>query len=290
MTLTPEQIALLPSDDDVAFYREHGYYHAQKILTDEEIDNALAGSERFYRGELDPSPIAVAAHSLPSGNYGEKLRKHDYASFSNRELGAIARHPLIGAIAARLAETPQIRLWHDQLLYKPGNPQGTGDKVGWHTDRGYWKTCSSTNLITAWVPFHDCDADMGTIMMIDGSHRWPDNTMGLDFFSNDLDGLEKRFDTGGAPTIKVPMNLKKGEVSFHHCLVIHGSAANVTDRPRRSIAIHLQDEANRYQRYEFPNGSIATHDNDRVCRQVDGHPDYTDPIACPVLYPWPLRA
>ena len=57
-------VALLPTDADVAFYREHGYYMTKKIYTDAEIEAAVSGSERYYAGERDmPPPYdrAVAA-------------------------------------------------------------------------------------------------------------------------------------------------------------------------------------------------------------------------------------
>ena len=284
MELTEQQRALLPTDDDVRFYREHGYYHTKKIFTDEEIDAALEGSERFYALDLDDPGLPALDRMRPQSRPGPGLRKNDYASFFNRALAHLTRHPLLGAIAARLAETPEIRLWHDQLLYKPPDDPQKQANVGWHTDRGYWKTCSSANMLTAWIPFHDCGDAQGTITMVDGSQHWPDNTQSLDFFSSDLEGLESRFQTGGQEIIKVPMNLKKGEISFHHCLTIHGSGPNRTDRPRRSIAVHLQDQANRWQEGHRRDGSLEHHGDDLLVRQVDGHPDYTDPDICPTLY------
>ena len=38
--------------------------------------------------------------------------------------------------------------------------------------------------------------------MVDGSLHWPDNTESLDFFSNDLEGLEQSFVTGGRPVTR----------------------------------------------------------------------------------------
>jgi len=285
MTLTEEQKALLPTDDEVRAYQQHGWYHSKTIFTDREIDAALEGSERFYAGKLDDPGIPAVDSRRPQSRPGPGLRKNDYASFFSRDLAALIHHPTLSAIAARLAGTPEIRLWHDQLLYKPTDDPQKKANVGWHTDRGYWKTCSSRNMLTAWIPFHDCGDDMGTITMIDGSHHWPDNTQTLDFFSSDLEGLEKKFVTGGQEVVRMPMNLKKGQVSFHHCLVIHGSGPNRSPNPRRSIAVHLQDEANRWQEYHFSDGRLADHDNDRLVRQADGHPDYTDPQICPILYP-----
>ncbi|GCE10852.1 phytanoyl-CoA dioxygenase family protein [Tengunoibacter tsumagoiensis] len=284
MSFSEAELALLPSDDDVNFYQEHGYYKSKKIFTDEELERAIAGSERFYRGERDREMVFEYPGWRPE--HGDVLRKNDYASLQNRELAAIVRKPILGAIAARLAGTTEIRLWHDQLLYKPvSNPQKAAN-VGWHTDKGYWKTCTSEKMLTAWIPFHDCDEQMGTITMIDQSQNWPDNTEGLDFFNSDLESLEKKFHTGGRPVRKIPVNLLKGEVSFHSCLTIHGSGPNHSTQPRRSIAVHMQDESNRYQQYAYKDGTLARHPSDKLCRLINGMPDYTDPDIFPVL--WPL--
>lgn len=280
---TPAELELLPTDTDIAFYQEHGYYHSKKIFTDAEIDAAIAGSERYYRGERD----AKIPSDIPGWRpeHGNVLRKNDYASLRNRELTALIRKPLLGAVAARLAGSG-IRLWHDQLLYKPpqDDPHKPGN-VGWHTDKEYWKTASSRKMLTAWIPFHDCDEEMGTIMMIDQSWSWPDNTEGLDFFSNDLAGLEKKFQTGGRPVVKVPINLRKGEVSFHSCLTIHGSGPNRSTQPRRSIAVHMQDEKNHYQEAFYNDGVRVPDSLDNLCRLIDDLPDYSDPRICPPLWP-----
>lgn len=284
--LTAEELALLPTDAEVQFYRTHGYYRSRKIFRDEEIEQAIAGSERYYRGERDRAFPAFTRDWGWRPEHGDVLRKNDYASLQNRELAVLIRKPLLGAIAARLCGN-SVRLWHDQLLYKPPSDPTKSANVGWHTDRGYWKTCSSEHMLTAWIPFHDCDEQMGTITMIDQSHRWPDNTETLDFFNHDLAALERQFRTGGRQVRKVPMILRKGEVSFHHCLTIHGSGPNLTDRPRRAIAVHLQDGSNHYQKGFYADGTPAQHPNDRLVRHVDSLPDYTDPAFCPQL--WPLR-
>ncbi len=287
--LTDEQKALLPSDDDVRFYQEHGWYHSKTLFTQDEMDAVLRASERYYAVDVDePTEILERVPALnrfrPKGEY-RGLRKNDFSSMYSKGLRALVTHPLLGAVAARLAETPEVRLWHDQLLYKPTQDPERAANVGWHTDKGYWKTCSSSNLLTAWIPFTDCDDVMGTITMIDGSHKWPDNTHNLNFFSNDLDGLEAKFDTGGASVVKIPMNLKRGQVSFHHCLTIHGSGPNHSPNPRRSIAVHMQDASNHWMEYHFPDGRLADHDNDRLCRCTSsGVPDYADPDFCPALY------
>ena len=189
------------------------------------------------------------------------LRKNDYASRMVRELAALVEWPGIGAYAAALAGADAVRLWHDQLLYKPASPDERGN-VGWHTDRQYWRGCSSTAMLTCWVPFHDCDAATGGVAFVPGSHRGPDPE-GLDFFDQHLD----------ARTAVVP-ELRRGDVTFHHCRTVHGSGPNTSAAPRRSMAIHLQPADN----HHVPG---AYHRNDELVRTVDGAPDYADPRICP---------
>jgi len=268
---------LLPDEAAVAFYRQHGYYISPRIFSDVELERALAGSERYYTGERDRLlPDGSGAGGIRD-DHGNALRKNDYASLQNDALAAIVRKPVLGAIAARLCGARAVRLWHDQLLYKPPCGGSAVSNVGWHTDRGYWKSCTSCEMLTAWVPFHRIDESLGPMYVIDGSHRFPDNTEHLDFFEPDLEKLEAQFVTGGMPVRKVPMLLDRGQVSFHHCLTIHGSGPNVAAVPRRSIAIHLQPEENRHS-------GLASHGNDRLVRRINGVPDYTDPAVCPTLW------
>lgn len=283
--LSSAQRALLPTDQDVAFYQEHGYYVSPVILAEAEIAAAVEGSERYYAGAVvDPGSEALARFR-PTGAVPEGLRKNDYASFFCPELAALTRQLLIGAIASRLTGSPSIRLWHDQLLYKPTDRPEKRARVGWHTDRQYWLSCSSDEMLTAWIPFHDCDEEIGTIAFVDGSHRWTEQSTGLNFFSHDLEEIEKGFASGDKPIVKTPIIFRKGQVSFHNCRTIHGSGPNLRPEPRRAIAVHLQDTANRHRVYLRQDGQPARHANDSLCRTVNGEPDYADPRICPVLFP-----
>ena len=272
---------LLPSADDLAAFAEHGWYRSRKIVPEDVLDAAVEGSERYYRGEMDDGP-AIPEFSEPRPPLPPGLRKHDYASLRNRELAALRSLPAIAAIAARLLDVDTIRLWHDQLLYKPPSGPDAPGNVGWHTDRSYWRSCTSENMVTAWVPFHDCDVEMGTITMLDGSNRWHESASPehARFFIQDLEGQEAELGQKltGRTLRKMPVELERGQVSFHHCLTFHGSGPNRSDRPRRSLAIHMQPGDNRWS-------GEADHCNNTLCRPDEaGNPDYTDPDYCPVLW------
>ncbi len=290
MKLTAQQQALLPSDDDVKSFWEHGYYISKQILSDEQLDGASAAMDRYHDGQRDaklPGGKEVPWNWKPE--QVNLLRKNDYSCLESNEVMALARNPILGAISARLMDKKCYRLWHDQLLYKPTDKQAGGKpaNIGWHTDRSYWLVASSDDLITAWIPFHDVTEKMGTIQMVDGSHKWPNN---LDFekfnFTNaDLNNVEKMFDTAGNKVVKIPLELKKGQVSFHHCFTIHGSGPNFTDTPRRSLAVHMQPCENRYRVLNDKRGKPFWHFNNEIARKDErGLPDYTDPACFPMLW------
>src|SRR5262245_3181929 len=226
MKLTAEQAKMLATDEDIGFYREHGYYISQRVFSDEEIEDCIYSMERYYIGERDFClPGSVKAFEGWRPENGDVLRVNDYVSLQSEGLSGLIRHPLLGAIAARLSGSTTIRLWHDQMIYKPVDQTGGKTGIGWHTDRAYWRTCSSDRMLTAWIPFHDCDESMGTLMIIDGSHKWSEQ-VSLKAFHNTLPMDVDEFINGDRQIIKVPMNLSKGQVSFHHCLTIHGSNSN----------------------------------------------------------------
>jgi len=294
MKLTDQECELLPSDADVEAYAEHGWYLSKKLLTDDEVDELVAASERYYAGERDrrlPRRPPRLAYWEPG--HGPIQRHNDYVHFEHDGLARILRKPLIGAVAARLAEAERIRVFQSTLIYKPPRPEEVTNLVPWHFDKHYWATSTSERMLTAFIPFHDCGEEMGTITMVDGSHLWKevgaDDTTVRHFADRDRSQLEQLLAENAAynnaTVTKVPMLIPKGHMSFHHCRIYHGSGANVSGRPRRAISLHLQDGANEYREYPLSDGTIAAYNHDVLVRRTaDGRPDYSDPDFCPVIW------
>lgn len=285
MVQVPEFERLLPGEADVKFYEEHGYFVAGKVLPDELVDAAVDGAERHWAGERDWAlPISGGYSDWKRGD-GDGIRNSEYTALQNREIRALVEYPIIGAIAARLARSPLIRLWDDQLVSKPPSTGPSGPVVGWHTDRAYWMTCSSESMLTAWIPLQDTPVEMGPIIYIDGSHCWPGTDSMRNFNSQDLATVGQRFLGSEISASKRVIALRKGEVSFHHSRTIHGSDVNHGDRPRVSIALHMQDSSNRYRVFHNDEGVPWHLTNDDLARKdSNGSPDYTDQDVFPVLW------
>ena len=293
-TLTEQDLALLPSDEDVAAFAEHGWYLSKKLFTDAEVDDLLSATERYYAGERDrtlPARPPRLAYWEPS--HGDVQRHNDYVHYESDGIAKALLKPIIGAVAARLARTLEIRVFQTTLIYKPPIAGEQSNIVPWHFDKHYWASSTSEQMLTAFIPFHDCDEEMGTITMVDGSNNWAEvgfeDSTNQHFAQRDRSQLEQMLEENAAynnATVeKIPMMIPKGHMSFHHCKTYHGSGANRSDRPRRAISLHLQDGANAYREFPLSDGSLAIYNHDSLVRRTpEGHPDYSDPDYCPVIW------
>lgn len=292
--LSAAEQAMLPSESDVRWYAEHGWYLSQKLFTDAECEQLLAASEAFYGGARDrhlPARPPSLAYWEP--HHGDVQRHNDYVHYESAAIAALLAKPIIGAVAARLAEADEIRLFQSTLILKPPRPNEPTNVVPWHFDKHYWQTSTSERMLTAFIPFHDCGERMGTITMIDGSHRWKelgaDDSTTRHFAHRDTGELERLLqrnaEYNGRTIEKIPMEIPMGHLSFHHCRTYHGSGPNLADMPRRAISLHLQDGDNRYRAFTRSDGSVVRYNHDDLVRRTPaGEPDYADPDFCPVLW------
>ncbi len=291
--LSDAERELLPSDDEVKEYAARGWYLTRKLLSDDEADALAAASEHFYAGHRDGVlPVRPPNLAYWEPSHGPVQRHNDYIHYESHEIARILRKPLIGAVAARLAEASEIRLFQSTLIYKPPAAGEITNVVPWHADRHYWQTCTSERMLTAFIPFHDCDVEMGTLTFVDGSNLWqevPGDDSTRHFAQRDRGELARILDEmarhNGATVNPIPVVIPKGHMSFHHCRTYHGSGHNVSGRPRRAISLHLQDGDNRWRPYRRPDGSLLAYNHDLVVRKTsEGTPDYSDPVYCPVLW------
>lgn len=281
--LEENQQQLLPTDKDIEFFHEHGWFITKKVLPEALIDRMFAASEELYQGKKDAElPIAGCSNWRQGDNTA--VRNNEYISFQKKAFRELSLHPVIGAIAARLMDTSTVRYFQDQLICKEPN-HDSSTHVGWHTDRSYHSNCTSHKLLTVWIPLHNVDEEHGSLVMVDGSHKWSRTEHLRGFNHDNHHSIEQEFTQRGKRFHKIPYRLKKGQISFHHSSVVHGSYPNRSTMMRRAIVINLQDGENRYQPYYSNNGEPIHHFLDSLCRpQANGFPDYTDPAIFPVVW------
>ena len=149
-------------------------------------------------------------------------------------------HPRITQGLAQLTDARELRIWHDQIQYKP--PQKGGVNM-WHQDAPLWPIIAPMTEVTAWVALDDADESNGCMSMVPGSHLWGDN---IDFLRalESYDAMPSQFGAQAVAVERCPV--RAGEVHYHHALTWHGSHANTSGRPRRAIALHYMTQDTRY--------------------------------------------
>ncbi len=231
--------SLLPTDKDIEFWNENGYWISKKLLSDEFLEQLRNAMYRVWAAEFETGKEPWGG-AWKLGENPDAIRKMDQSHWSNNTLRKLATSGVVGEVAAKLTGSPEVKLWHDQLLYKPGSGEKAakaGGNVGWHQDHYYW-TCTTQDLFTAWVAFDDVSLDNGVMQVVPGSHKW--GLLDGNFFEQDMDKLKSDIEKKTGKEFKtVPLEMKAGQVSFHHCLTIHGSGPNFTNKPRRSLVMHL---------------------------------------------------
>jgi ectoine hydroxylase-related dioxygenase (phytanoyl-CoA dioxygenase family) len=154
-------------------------------------------------------------------------------------------HPVICEEVAQLMNTDTVRIWHDQIQYKP---PVSGGPTGWHQDHPLWPIIQPADLVSAWVALDDAVIENGAMWMVPGSHKWGNQQK---YLASDKDFKPYHRDPSLLPkdvvTESVPFEIKKGQVGYHHCLTWHGSPHNRSQMKRRAIAVHYMPGHTRYE-------------------------------------------
>ncbi|MEU1122894.1 phytanoyl-CoA dioxygenase family protein [Streptomyces sp. NPDC005899] len=280
----------------LTFYREHGWFATGTVLPEDLLDRA----EEVVRGlDEDRRDLRVPQGlrdflAWPPG-MPRPTRLNQYIALQYQAISDLTSFPALARTAALLTGSSQLRIFNTALIRKRPGAARQYARVGWHCDRAYWATCSSPRMTTAWVPLQDTTVSMGTLAVMDASHAWPDTTdvralrTAKTFITEDHDLLWDRIDAlrSGAVSVDVRrIELRRGQVSFHHPLTLHGSGANLSEVSRNAISIHYQDAANHYVPAVETDGTPAEYVHDGfVGRLPNGEPDYADPEICPTVWP-----
>jgi ectoine hydroxylase-related dioxygenase (phytanoyl-CoA dioxygenase family) len=92
--------------------------------------------------------------------------------------------------------------------------------------------------LSCWIGLDDSTRENGCVHYVPGSHRWP--LLPITGLADDMNAIQAVLTEEQQSQFKpVPVELKAGECSFHHPLMVHGSYENRSDRPRRGVVINV---------------------------------------------------
>jgi ectoine hydroxylase len=209
MRLTAEQHAALS---------EEGFLVVPSLFTGEEVQSMHAASDALLQRS---GPHVIREQDSPA------VRMVFGAHAEDDTFGRVARHPrLLGPVEQTLGEAPH--LFQSRLNAKSSF---AGAGWAWHQDFNQWHRQDGMRTPRATVVgvfLDDVNACNGPLMVIPRSHR-----DGFIFVPGMMDIPFERIRESADRHGIVPLMGPPGTTVFFDCLLIHGSAANISPFPRR---------------------------------------------------------
>ncbi|WP_183562499.1 phytanoyl-CoA dioxygenase family protein [Mucilaginibacter sp. SP1R1] len=212
-------------DDDVQEFSKNGHTLVHGVLSKDEIDAyrpVIAGAADRYNTEKRKLE--------ERDTYGKAFLQIMNLWRVDEDVKKFVLAKRMAKIAADLMGVENVRLYHDQALFKePG-----GGPTPWHQDQYYWPI-DTHNTVTMWMPLIDIDVDMGMLTFasksyFDGAvfnHEISDESETLfDDYVND-----KQFEISRAKTMKA------GDATWHRGFTIHNAPGNDSDKMREIMTI-----------------------------------------------------
>lgn len=151
----------------------------------------------------------------------------------------------LGQIAADLMGVKQVRIYHDQALFKePG-----GGFTPWHADQYYWPI-DTDKTVTAWIPLQETPLEMGPLEFSAKSHQI---VFGRDLMIGDEseEKIKQNLRINDFEHVVEPFEL--GEVSFHSGWVFHRAGPNQSGNMRAVMTVIFMDAEARLKNPENKN-------------------------------------
>ncbi|MEE9254640.1 MAG: phytanoyl-CoA dioxygenase family protein [Pseudomonadales bacterium] len=213
------------SPQDIAHYQSEGYVIPDFALPESIIEGIRRDHARLLEAhpEFGDYCAAVLAFDLGFLNY--------------------ARNPEILDMVEQLIG-PDIALWNSSFFAKPARE---GKRTPMHQDGAYWPIRPMATC-TVWIAVDEASSENGCLQVIPGSHQLgeirPHENDPSDDVNLHLEIRREEYDASRA----VDITLNVGQVSLHDAFLVHGSAANRSDQPRRGMTLRFMPTTSVYRR------------------------------------------
>lgn len=235
------QAPLQLTDEQIAQFRQDGFLVIENVLDRGLVERVVNRIEPLFHGEFETGIYPDEWHWRPGMSLPDITREICNAWKSDLTIASVALSAEIGRLVATLAGWPGARIGQDSLWWKPPG----GKAVALHQDSTYISVnVTPEETLTCWVALDDVDAQIGTIEYVPGSHRWTMTTSLDEFHAPNADYRSSMYKAAAAAGVSDPqvvqIEMPAGSCVIHDGNIWHGSDRNHrSDRPRRSIGIHL---------------------------------------------------
>ncbi len=213
-------------------YDQDGYFLVRGLLTRQEV-SALLDRLEAYLTCARPIPDGIRVQKEP--RVERAVRKVEDLVQHDEVFRSLALKPSLVEIMLGLLG-PNLKLYRNAVLMKPPS---VGSAKGVHQDSPYWPI-EPMNLASCWIAFDPATKANGCMTVMAGSHKF--GALPHVDVQDDFVIPETHYDAGRM----APVEMEPGDGLVFHSLLIHGSAPNRSEQPRRAITLSYMSAASKY--------------------------------------------
>ena len=168
---------------------------------------------------------------------------HDIDKHENYFSNFAKKEKIINLSKTLLDSEPEFRKC--EMFAKPAK---VGMKSPMHQDNFLWAV-KNNNGLTFWVALDECDETNGGLSYFSGSHKYGLLEHESSFAPGTSQQIKSKILEKISKECKLIIpKLNPGDVLIHHCLMVHGSNDNKSEKNRRGFTIQFKDKASDYDK------------------------------------------
>lgn len=271
--------------DQVEEFNRNGAILVRGTLDVEWVDTLSRGFDALAVTAHDLgdyySDIDETAHASPKGHGISLSRGENWRD--SREMHDYIFNSPIGALAATLLQSQEVRFFEDLLIYRSA---GAARPTPWHQDSPQ-NPLVGQQQCSIWLSLDRTTPETGGLRFIAGTHRGPNYIPYVPADQRALVERDMRFFEGGPlPDFDsdpgrfkvISFDANPGDVVIFHPTVVHGAFGSAVGHPRRTLSVRFVGDDVRWQ----PKASVF-HDWLRALELAEGAPLSAEPF--PVIWP-----
>jgi ectoine hydroxylase-related dioxygenase (phytanoyl-CoA dioxygenase family) len=214
--------------DQIAEFQQNGHIYLPQVLKKDALEP--------YRQAIRSWAADFQAKQKPieeRDTYGKAFLQMMNLWEEDAQVREFVLAKRFGQLAADLLGVKQVRLYHDQALFKePG-----GGLTPWHQDQYYWPL-QTPKTVTMWMPLVDISEDMGMLTFASGTQRVELPPMPI---SDESEAMIARYVQDQKFPIVAQKTMQAGDATFHMGWTLHAAPGNDSKTMREVMTVIFMD-------------------------------------------------
>lgn len=211
--------------EEVSDYHRNGFVLVKNVFSKPEVERMLEAVDKGDR-------VANTTRSTMDQS-GRKVNLAIWHELGEDIWSAASTYPrIVNNVRILLGE--EAAFFHGKVIFKEARLGGAWE---WHQDYGYWydQGFLFPSMISAFISLDPATKENGCLKVLQGSHKLGRLNHGK--VGNQTGINPSRIEQVNRMFKLVDCEMEAGSVLFFHCNLLHSSAANESDRDRRSFIV-----------------------------------------------------